>query len=640
MPSSAPSIQPAFKLANKGSRSNLVARPPHTVESIEEDEDEEGFTPGSSGGTGPRPPGVTKPRSRTQSLAQFLQEAPPWEKDAPAGASESGATNGTMSVPNTAVPKIVTGRARSQTTGSGGPSPVSTAPSTAVGPATPGSSATASPNVRKKTSGYLTPAANSAPPSSFRPVPKVGPVPEGSRRGPAKNIEDIDLDDLMGDDDDEVSSVNTAAASSTTGGALGGRKNSLTGGNAVSASTREMIDFLSEGPPPSPLAASPKAPVKEVQPTKSKGSGRFGRMISKLARSTSVEAMSADKKKAGSSVEDVSRQTSSSGSHKAPSTTSLPQWTRPTPPPLPPVVQPAQVTPSPAQHTVVRSRAGSLRKPAPSFSSTTPSLLGTNPEVPEPAASAASVNTNTPPRSRLSSMRSRPGTAPSSVAVPETPVKAPEEGEEDTPTQDEAPVAAAEESAPTLAESSSTPSTASSGSDEATRSQSDKSIGTDEIEAEATTPAPPSAPAVPEGSVLVAAEKAQLMRRMIAQATSVEECQILVEMFLAQWGVPRTAEENDEPEPNKELKAEEEAHEPPLVETLLGDTSVGETADDNQTDDAHDVPRTPKTPTDMHLHSEEPSTTSTAAEPYTPELYQKNLDSNMLSSVSHPIIAA
>ncbi|KAG9025305.1 hypothetical protein FS837_004971 [Tulasnella sp. UAMH 9824] len=114
-------------------------------------------------------------------------------------------------------------------------------------------------------------------------------------------------------------------------------------------------------------------------------------------------------------------------------------------------------------------------------------------------------------------------------------------------------------------------------------------------------------------------------------------------MFLAQWGVPRTAEEQDEPEPeeaDKELKGEEEAHGPPLVETLLGDAAACEAnVDDNQTDDAHDVPRTPKTPTDV-LHSEEPSTTSTAAEPYSADPYQKNLDSNMLSSVSHPIIAA
>ncbi|KAG8922161.1 hypothetical protein FRC00_007762, partial [Tulasnella sp. 408] len=215
MPASAPSVQPSFKLANKGSRSNLVARPPQTVESIEEDEDEEGYggSTSASGGTGPRPPGVNKPRSRTQSLAQFLQEAPPWEKDAPLESVAMGGS-GAMSVPNTAVPKIVTGRARSQTTGSGGPSPISTAPSTTV--ATPNTAA--APNVKKKTSGYLTPVAGSAPPSAFRAVPKVGPVPEG-RRGPAKNIEDIDLDDLLADDDDEASSINTAAASINTAAA-------------------------------------------------------------------------------------------------------------------------------------------------------------------------------------------------------------------------------------------------------------------------------------------------------------------------------------------------------------------------------------------------------------------------------------
>ncbi|KAG8916895.1 hypothetical protein FRC01_002803, partial [Tulasnella sp. 417] len=176
------------------------------------------------------------------------------------------------------------------------------------------------------------------------------------------------------------------------------------------------------------------------------------------------------------------------------------------------------------------------------------------------------------------------------------------------------------------------------------------SVGTDEIEVEPIVPAPveevaapPPAPEVPAGSVFVDAERAQLMRQMVARATSVEECRILVEMFLAQWGVPRTAEEQDEPETeetDKELKAEEEAHGPPLIEALLGDNAACEAnADDNQTDDAHDVPRTPKTPTDV-LHSEEPSTTSTAAEPYSADIYQKNLDSDMLPPSSHPIIAA
>lgn len=220
--------------------------------------------------------------------------------------------------------------------------------------------------------------------------------------------------------------------------------------------------------------------------------------------------------------------------------------------------------------------------------------------------------------------------------------------EDETPAKDEPQTTLAPQ-APTMAHTASTTSAASSSSEQPTRSLSDKSVGTDALDAEASAPAPakeaiaPTAPELPAGSVFVDAERAQLMRSMIGRATSVGECQILVEMFLAQWGVPRTVEEQDEPEAeetDKELKAEEEAHEPPLVETLLGDSAACEAnADDNQTDDAHDVPRTPKTPTDV-LHSEEPSTTSTAAEPYSADLYQKNLDSNMLPSVSHPIIAA
>lgn len=230
------------KLTNKNSRSNLVGRTAHvTVDSIEEAEDEEGPARILEA--------MLQPRTRTQSLAQFLQETPPpWQ----------GPTPGSSAGPSpSAPPKIVTGRARSQTTGSGG-SPVGHPPaSSSLSPITPN---TVAAPIQKKTSGYLTP---TSPPSSFPPqrLPKqaggrqaggggsgmkMNSVSNGGRR--ARNLEDIDLDELMADDDDD--SISSAPAPPPPAGIRtnpASRNGSINSHSPISASTRDMIDFLSEG---------------------------------------------------------------------------------------------------------------------------------------------------------------------------------------------------------------------------------------------------------------------------------------------------------------------------------------------------------------------------------------------------------
>lgn len=382
-------------------------------------------------------------------------------------------------------------------------------------------------------------------------------------------------------------------------------------------------------------------------------------MISRLARSSSSEHMNMDKK--GSSVEDVSsaKATSSGGSLKAPTATApLPQWTRPTPPPPPPVLQPAPIIPvavkpvPPPQPVPVAAQQPEqkpavfkevTRKPvpghrAPTRSNTLPTQSqGAFAESPLPATNReASVFAPRPiypaPDSEPASTysRSRPSTATSnhehsqSVLIPSR-------------------MPSVEISPPPEADTIPLPVSRAATSASVAVSTSAISLAEKAVETELSEPAAvPITPApLPAGAVLVDLEKAQQMRKLVAQATSVEECQVLVEMFLAQWGFPRAPEEVEESR-EVELGPEEEAHQPSLVETLLGDSVASSESqiEDNQTDDAHDAdPRTPKTPLEDRLHPD--VYPRLQGDPFQShdEPYRKKVDNAIIASVATPIIA-
>lgn len=105
-----------------------------------------------------------------------------------------------------------------------------------------------------------------------------GPVrrakPPGGR---ARNRESLDLDDIMGGDDEEE----------TTSPALP----PMTPKSAapIKSSTRDLIDFLSEGPPDLPSNESPPSLNNIEKPAKG---GRFTRMVSRLGRGPSAEQLS------------------------------------------------------------------------------------------------------------------------------------------------------------------------------------------------------------------------------------------------------------------------------------------------------------------------------------------------------------
>ncbi|KAF7335358.1 hypothetical protein MSAN_02346600 [Mycena sanguinolenta] len=165
--------------------------------------------------------------------------------------------------------------------------------------------------------------------SNLPPSSQTPPMPSATpRRGPSgpvgfdpnsgfpaktrriqKNREDMDIDDIMaGSDDDDEPTPPPTSAPRTPSKAPPVTPNKRTASSpAVSASTRELMDFLAEGPPDVPklsasgrdmvdfLAQGPPdqgGPPNVGEQNGKKGSGRLQRMMSKLSMGTSERSRS------------------------------------------------------------------------------------------------------------------------------------------------------------------------------------------------------------------------------------------------------------------------------------------------------------------------------------------------------------
>ncbi|KAJ3487865.1 hypothetical protein NLJ89_g11671 [Agrocybe chaxingu] len=109
-----------------------------------------------------------------------------------------------------------------------------------------------------------------------------------------RNRESLDLDDVMNGSDDDQESLPPPRGNQTVRSPPSTPRRAAP--HAVSASTRELMDFLAEGPPEPKLSKSGKelvdflaegppdygTSVQSLETTKSKGTGRLQRMISKL----------------------------------------------------------------------------------------------------------------------------------------------------------------------------------------------------------------------------------------------------------------------------------------------------------------------------------------------------------------------
>ncbi|KII95279.1 hypothetical protein PLICRDRAFT_208916 [Plicaturopsis crispa FD-325 SS-3] len=362
-------------------------------------------------------------------------------------------------------------------------------------------------------------AANRAPAQRDRHIPKQLDIPSGNpprTRRVVRGIEDLDLDDVMGGSDDDDSNVLDVPVPPKRGPQTAG---------AVSSSTRDLIDFLSTGPPDenfSPTGVSAANASAISLDSKQKGSGRLQRMMSKL-------------RIAQTPVTSPTRGTLTAKK----SMSSLSLANRPIPPRPPRVVQPS----SPSRDSWEDQSVSHSNGPSdPSFSPPAPRReLSQNGHSPSPTHSAPSsvvVNGNgnghgfvhpvtdddrvlagTPRAYKVHVPTSRPTSRPSST----TPQHVPE----------------------------STP---------ASRSQAVASLNIN-----GSNGAQPSA------------DNARDLRRLLAQATTADECRLLLDMFLAKCGFPAENIEYKNPYPSPttadggpQSTVRGDGLEHSLVELLLG----------------------------------------------------------------------
>jgi len=166
------------------------------------------------------------------------------------------------------------------------------------------------------------------------------------------NVESTGLDDIMaGSDEDRVSLPETPKSKRVTSPPRPGQP-------SVSASTRDLMDFLAEGPPhagPGPTSQG------SAENGRLKGPGRLQRMISKLSLGNGDRSKSAsDELSRSNSVHTSTRQTLSSKSSPS-SVSSLANR------PIPPRILPPSSPDSPSRdafqetsYSGTRSRSGSL----------------------------------------------------------------------------------------------------------------------------------------------------------------------------------------------------------------------------------------------------------------------------------------
>ena len=389
------------------------------------------------------------------------------------------------------------------------------------------------------------------------------------QKGRARNRESLELDDVMDGDEDLGEKVPMTPKAPAP--------------IATSASTRELIDFLAEGPPPSPPRS--QTPVPNEKPK-----GRFGRMVSRLGRGPSTEQLnhlpppsSAGQAVALSGGAQIQRsQTFVSSVTRTPSQVKkqrshgnlsnngsgtslnniqiqapLPLVPLPRPPPMPNRANGLVVPPSPSHsteyHTTQSAPATEAKRQLSIHRKAVPQWDG-------------DVNTSSPPANSPTVERKRPNGIVTSASAPVTPrenafaTPPPSARKRDTPIIPERGA-----TVQPIAPNSTSPSPIRSNSSSTSVSVSTKYI--------------PSLPATQASDV-------QEMRLMVARATSVAEAKLLVDMFLAQWGFPVvTSDATAAVEHAATLTVEQQygKHGAGVVEMLLGDGMVEEPAEPAQT---------------------------------------------------------
>lgn len=385
-----------------------------------------------------------------------------------------------------------------------------------------------------------------------------------------KNRESLDLDDVMmgGSDDEEADALSLPKTP---------RSISKRGGTSpnVTSSTRELVDFLNDGPPSTglPNAGPPgiATPVSKnnrdlidflaqgppemhepqpiLSPDPKKSSGRLQRMMSKLSLSASDKARSNEDSKqfAGKAI-----------------TPPMPIAPKPIPPRPRIATPPVSPPPSPSQPSRV------LPPPQPSREM--------------PAAAYSSPPTSPPPNKRPR-MQSVSRKAVPIEDKPESPLPVPVK-------KRPAPITTqgsnGDASAPSSKEhidrrQEQTKDAESSGRHAHVTPPARLSSRSAQATAEANTPVDVPQPAVHQPAISI--EAAQDIRRLMSRATNADECRVIFDMFMAKFDIPLTSGDSATPLPNStdpypspsasEEASSDHAIEGSLVELLLsGDRAI------------------------------------------------------------------
>ncbi|KAJ7682228.1 hypothetical protein DFH06DRAFT_1278022 [Mycena polygramma] len=487
-----------------------------------------------------------------------------------------------------------------------------------------------------------------APPMPMPPQPKRGPSGPAGFDNPGfpaktrriqKNREDMDLDDIMGGSDDDDEPPPAPRTPSKGHHAPSTPKRTVASpAAAVSSSTRELMEFLAEGPPDVPkvsasgrdmmdfLAQGPPDQgnissngVSTIENGRKGSTGRLQRMISKLAMGNSERARSQPS-------EDFGR-----GNKMMPPTT------------------PVRTTGPGLQHQT--SYGNLANRPVP------PRPPPVQPISPPSSPSEEDYNASA--RSRKASVATQPGqrrTMPTweqqmaDGQAPAVPGKL-EHGENGNGVNGNG------HARPTDGESRSRKPSAAASADPIRRTPSKPAIQTQtgpQAQASPTSPrrvAPPVMPS-PVVAPLMAEDHARDMRRLLSKATNADECRLIFEMFLAKGGVALEPASYEAPYPSplsdshSARESSDVALELSLVELFLGGGGAGEEPPAPRkrrptkkpvptTLTAADLPAAPESRKHSAVSTPEASATSTRI--HTPTTVSEASASMMKSTVLEPL---
>ncbi|KAF8592575.1 hypothetical protein K439DRAFT_20493 [Ramaria rubella] len=390
-------------------------------------------------------------------------------------------------------------------------------------------------------------------------------IPKRTRHQTSRNRESIDLDDIMDGSEEDIPVI---------------KKNHLTPKSAQTtmSGTRELMDFLSEGPPdpPSLVTSSSTSALSESRVVKQ---GRFRTIVSRLTGGSSTERLSL---RAGDEFQphmDPMHRTATLGAngnyvstraqqtplHSKRSVPNVTVAARPTPPPV--FVPSVDNT---ASTSDTRTRQPSLnRKAVPAWN---PSMEGSEPPISPrlaPTENDSTVTGKSPGRPPVPA-----ATQPSSErnAEPVSPVRkrVPRDIEPTKPTNGKS-IENGIQYSPVSTQPSALPVNGHAQVDQEPVNvlprvppKSDRRPG----------------PSTPRGLVLSipSDEHVRDFRRLLARATSAEECRVLVDLFLAKCGAfPKDEAHVHGPitPPVSPIRTEmEDQDEKNLIEVLLGDGAL------------------------------------------------------------------